>query len=201
MGQVPVLPLGYSDAFGACLDPGEKVLWAGQPRQGIFLRASDAFAIPFSLLWGGFAIFWEIMALTMTHQGKNTSSLARILFPLWGIPFVLIGLYMMFGRFFVEAWRRRRIWYGITDRRALIVRTGARRTVTSFDLRSIGEVNFQEHADGTGSLTFGPAVTTSYNRSLSFGGIPANAFDHTPDATEAYRVVRQIQQALAMAGV
>jgi hypothetical protein len=157
--------------------------------------------IPFSLMWGGFAIFWETMALTMTHHGKNSPLFIQILFPLWGIPFVAIGLYMIFGRFFVDAWGRRRIWYGVTDRRALIVRIGPSRTVTSFDLRSINQVIFQEHADGTGTLTFGPIVTVSRTRSLNFPGAPPNAFDHTPDAMEAYRIVRQVQQALTTAGV
>lgn len=188
--------LGYASAFSGCLDPGEKVLWAGQPRQGIFLRASDAAAIPFSLLWGGFAIFWETMALTMTRHGKGAPLFVQIIFPLWGVPFVVIGLYMIFGRFFYDAWRRARIWYGVTDRRALIVRTGPTRTVTSFDLRSLGEVVFQEHGDGTGTLIFGPVVV-SRNRGFNFlgAGVPPNAFDHTPDANQAYRIVRQVQQA------
>jgi hypothetical protein len=199
MDRIPVQSLGYASAFSGCLDPGEKVLWAGQPRQGIFLRASDAVAIPFSLLWGGFAIVWETIALTATHHGKGAPLFVQIIFPLWGIPFVVIGLYMIFGRFFFDAWRRARIWYGVTDRRALIVRTGASRTVTSFDLRSVGEVVFQEHPDGTGSLTFGPIVVMSRNRGFNFPGTPPNAFDHTPDAAQAYRIVRQVQQGLAAA--
>ena len=199
MEHVPVQPLGYSDAFGDCLDPGEKVLWAGQPRQGLFLRASDAITIPFSLLWGGFAIFWETMALKTLHHGKNTPLFVQIIFPLWGVPFVLVGLYMIFGRFVVDARRRRRTWYGITDRRALIIRTGPRRKVTSFDLRNISEVNFQEHGDGTGTLTFGPVLVVSRNRSLNAAGPQSNAFDHTPDAAEAYRTVRQVQQEIRSA--
>ncbi|HEX4350926.1 MAG TPA: PH domain-containing protein, partial [Verrucomicrobiae bacterium] len=76
------------------MDSGEKLLWSGQPRQGLRLNISDVFVIPFSLLWCGFAIFWEANAV----KGHSPFVLK-----LWGIPFVVIGLYMVFGRFFMDA--------------------------------------------------------------------------------------------------
>ena len=98
----------FGNPLDSYLDPGEKLLWSGQPKQGMRLQAGDAFMIPFSLLWGGFAIFWEIAALGIGFSphgraattAKEPNFIAYI-FPLWGIPFVLMGLYMIFGRFFL----------------------------------------------------------------------------------------------------
>ena len=87
------------------LDPSERLLWSGQPKQGLRLQASDAMMIPFSLMWGGFAIVWEAMALGIfaTHTPNPQHPHEQIfawIFPLWGVPFVIVGLYMIFGRFF-----------------------------------------------------------------------------------------------------
>jgi hypothetical protein len=79
------------------LREGERLLWTGQPDPKVRFTGADAFLVPFSILWGGFAIFWEFMAATTAKQP---------FFVLWGVPFVLVGLYFIFGRFIYKKRRK-----------------------------------------------------------------------------------------------
>ena len=98
--------------LSAELRRSEKLIWSGRPRQGVFLTQKDAGMVPFSLMWGGFSFFWEF---------KAVSSGGPLFFDLWGVPFVLVGLYMIVGRFFYEAMLRSRTYYGLTNERVIII--------------------------------------------------------------------------------
>jgi hypothetical protein len=135
------------------LTSGEQLLWKGRPRTGIRLRPADAYLVPFSLLWGGFAVFWEFMALDKIPK-NNAVGWA---FPLFGIPFVLLGLHFMFGRFLVDAKMRANTEYALTDRRAIIVSGLFSRNVKSINLQSVPEIGLTETADRSGTISFGPA--------------------------------------------
>ena len=170
---------------------GERLLWSGQPRQGLCLRPSDALMIPFSLLWGGFAIFWEVSVL----RGG-----APLFMALWGIPFVLVGLYMIAGRFVADAKVRRQTFYGLTNSRIVIVSGLFSRTVRSLELRALPEVSLREGSAGSGTVMFGrpsafgaTAGASSWPRSSD---TVAPAFDMIADARAVYNQVRSAQSAL-----
>ena len=151
----PYRPLGYATPFDSILDPGEKLVWTGRPRQGMYLQSSDWVAVPFSLFWCGFVVFWEISAL----RGPARSGGGSIVFPLFGIPFVLVGLYMLVGRFFHDAWVRRNTQYAVTDRRAILLGGINSSRVTSLNLNNLREVSLVKHADGTGTVYMGQAAS------------------------------------------
>jgi hypothetical protein len=179
-----------ADEIRRQLSASERVLWSGQPKQGVIIRASDALMIPFSLLWGGFAFFWEWSVIHSDAPG---------FFVLWGIPFVLAGIYLVVGRFFVEARQRAKTHYAVTNERVLIVSGLLRPTVKSLSLRSLSDVSLSESANGEGTITFGPASALSG----MFGAFPGwpgmNAqlgprFDVIPKAKSVYEVVRVAQK-------
>lgn len=169
----------------------EKLLWSGQPRQGLCLRAWDAFVIPFSLLWCGFAVFWEY---SVVKQG------APFFFMLWGIPFVAAGLYIVFGRFFVDAKMRERTHYAITNERLIIVKGLFSRQTKSLPLRTLSDISLTERTDGSGTITLGPSLMP-FMQTLPGGWPGADkysppAFEMIEHAKETYELIRQAQRSI-----
>lgn len=137
------------------LTSGESILWIGQPLARVVFHRSDWFAVPFTFLWGGFAVFWEHLALgswNPLHVKGGVSSFMA----LWGVPFVLMGQYIIWGRFFYTAWKKRRTYYALTSKRILVVSTGTVRRVTDSYVRSIQSVVLTTRPDGIGTIEFAP---------------------------------------------
>jgi len=129
--------------FRPFLLAGEHVTWTGRPARGFRLYANDIFLVPFSLMWGGFAVFWE---LTVLRQGGLSY------FSAWGVPFVIVGLYVVLGRFAVDAWIRSRTVYALTNRRALLLRRVAGEKLLTSQL---GAAVLERGRNGAGTLRFG----------------------------------------------
>jgi hypothetical protein len=164
------------------LAPLEQVLWSGRPKQGLVLRGSDAFQIPFSLLWCGFALFWE----------TGVARTGNAFFMLWGVPFVAIGLYMVFGRFFFDARQRARTFYAVTGQRVLIVSGVFARSIKSLDLKGLAALTLSEGRDGRGSIVFGPDAGM-FGGSSSWPGSRAQVaprFDLIEDARRVHDIIR-----------
>lgn len=181
-----VMDLAAQQAMSGQLGSGERLLWAGSPTPGIRLRVTDAVLIPFSLAWGGFAFFWEYQVI---------KSGAPFVMRLFGLPFVLIGLHFIVGRYFVDAWQRSRTVYGLTNQRALIVMG---RQVRSLNLQTLGDVTLSERPDGTGTILFVPSgMPEAWTRATAlFGagrkGLPG--FEMVPNARLVCDRIRAAQR-------
>ena len=177
------------------LSAGERVLWSGQPRQGVIIRGADALMIPFSLLWGSFAIFWELSVI---------NSNAPAFFALFGIPFVLVGIYLIIGRFFFEARHRARTYYAVTNERILIISGLSCRKVQSLDLRTLSDLSLSEGKGNEGTITFGSGspFNSMFGGFSSWPGTGAYLgprFELVANAKTIFETIRRAQRAAASA--
>ena len=141
------------------LRSGERMTWTGQPLPGRLARKGIPpmiFGIPFT----AFAIFWITMATAGTshmhsHGGGDGVPRAFNFFPLFGLPFLLVGLGMLTSPFWMYR-RARRVVYVLTDQRAIIFDAGFwnRLTVRSFDPERLHDLRRTQNSDGSGDLVF-----------------------------------------------
>jgi Bacterial PH domain len=171
------------------LDAGERLLWAGRPRRGICFRGGEIYVIPFSLIWASFWIFWETMAF------RENSPL---FFRFWGILFILVGAYMVAGRFVWDARRRAKTFYGVTDRHILIVYGVDSKKTTTLALKSLPGLTLDERYNGDGDVVF----DTKDANHVATGGIVGRGqtvpvmFELIPQAREVYNIIRKAQRAI-----
>jgi hypothetical protein len=174
------------------LAPDERIIWQGQPTQGFRLAPQDAFAVPFAAFW---LFMVSIMALmAFTGEMKQVDPLAYVIMPV----FLLIGLYMLLGRFLVDRAARRRIHYFLTTERAVIEGVMFRPSRRSVSLAAAPEIRFRGRRSGRGTVQFGSAnmfgmMPPSWPGATQF--LPP-AFDDIEDAERVYNLALTTQRSL-----
>ncbi|MGB8647262.1 MAG: PH domain-containing protein [Anaerolineae bacterium] len=161
---------------------GEKLLWAGRPRRGLVLRSGDVYTIPLGFLYLGFAVFWETW---VTLNGVYC-------FTLFGAPILLAGLYVAIGRFILDIWKRAQSYYGVTDRRVIIVTRLLKLNVKSLDLHALGDFSWDKSEDGRGTITFGSLTRFAWwTRTWpGTGAYSMPCFEMIPDVQCVYEIIR-----------
>ena len=166
------------------IGPGESILWRGCPGKGHLFTGSDVLMIPFSILWCGFAIFWEASVL---------SAGAPLLFKLWGIPFVCVGLYITVGRFFHMAWMRKRTAYVITNKK--IIRARGNR-IDMIEGRNMPPVQISAFRDGSGTIRIGFPTYYRRRNSVSWNGTDSSVFslENIPEVARVERIIASMER-------
>jgi hypothetical protein len=177
---------------------GERVLWTGQPSAKRFFHKEDAFLVPFSLLWGGFALFWEAGVAGLWPSGTRSHD-PWVFGTIWGIPFVLVGQYLIWGRFFYAAWKKKRTYYAVTNQRVITLQNGWTRQMASAYIDTLPTLIKQGSATGIGTLRFSqPDSVWSRGRGwgawdmMSIGSTPA--FMDIEDTDSVYRLVSGLRE-------
>jgi hypothetical protein len=171
------------------LEPGESIRWMEQPIPRFFSAASVA-AFLFAIPWTAFAVFW--MCGASGFKIPNFREGGFSFFPLFGIPFVLIGFGMLLSPFWAYRKAQKTV-YVITNRRAIAFEGGWTTTIRSFTPDQLKNVYRKERRNGVGDVILGQRVWTDSDndrRSLDVGFL---------NVRDAKRVERLIQELAAAA--
>jgi len=174
-----------SEALQQEISPGERVLWSGQPAAGLRFESDSLSRSAFGLVFFAFSLFWIHGAW---NQSSSSNSVQGAVFPLFGIPFVLIGFYTFVGHFFWNALRRRFIEYAVTNQR-VIVRSGIfSKTTKSIEYRKIPTLTVTEKSDGSGAIQFGETKAVNAAEGVAY---VATRMEAVPDVRVVYNIIRK----------
>ncbi|MFK7945070.1 MAG: aspartate carbamoyltransferase catalytic subunit [Paracoccaceae bacterium] len=174
------------------LDRTEKVIWEGAPSSGLKFRAADLVQSFFGLFFLGFSIFWVVMASRITSGSSGHEGIA-LFFPLFGLPFVAVGAYLVFGRFFWKSYLRSKTRYALTEKRAIVATNTLRRKLKSYPIGPNTRLDYEPGAEAT--IWFAEEERQgSKGRRYTV----KHGFEYIPDGDNVYRLMRRIQQGEAI---
>ena len=132
------------------LSDDEMLIWAGRPRQGFYFRSDDALYFPLGIMWGAFVFSWEFYATYEVLTGRWKP--VAMIFAIIGTIILLVSMRLGYRRFWGDSRRRARIFYGVTDRRAIVVVEQKVRTVKSLFLGQAVNPTLTEFRNGWGTI-------------------------------------------------
>ena len=166
------------------LADGEELIWAAQPDPRRFALKSLPIVL-FGIPWTAFILFWIAGASGFKIPDFSEGS---DFFPLFAIPFLLIGLGMLSAPFWMMR-KARRTAYVITERRAIIFEGGWSMKIRSFGPEDLQDLRRRQRRDGSGDVVFAQEVSYSskgHRQSTDIG------FFAIPDVKEVEDLLEEI---------
>ena len=130
------------------LESGERLEWIEMPIPRFFTPTATG-AFLFGIPWTAFAVFWTAGAAWGTSKAEGAGFFRA--FPLFGVPFVLIGLGMLSSPLWAHRKALRTV-YVITNRRAITFYGGRTITIRSYPPDRLQDVYRKERKDGSGDV-------------------------------------------------
>lgn len=180
-----------AEKFRHKLNPDEKLIWIGQPQQGIMLRIGDVLIIPCSIVW----VYFEFSSQSSVFTIGNIHPIIVLL----KILVVLLCLYATVGRFFYDMLQRQKTYYALTNARAIIITELLIPRIKSIYFKKLTEINISTKANGKGIITFGP-VNPIYNIFAGSGlpmrhvNTPLPYFEMIENVERVYQRIKELQR-------
>jgi len=175
----------------------EHIMWTGQPDTSVVFTRADIFLIPFSLFWGGFAIFWEVTVLFARNKAGGGPP---AFFALFGMIFVVLGLHFILGRFIWKNFKKKRTYYAVTNKRVIVLTKTFGKNIQAEFIDRIPGINKSIRSNGIGTVRFGNSnmMSAMYgNTGLdcfgSFYGQDLPVFYDIKDADRVHGIVNELR--------
>lgn len=164
----------------------EELLWVGRPYTSRTYRPNGVLLV-FMFIWTAFAVFWTV-----------TAASAGGFFAIFGLPFVCIGVYMLYRICWGEKKRYAVTVYAVTDRRILIIYPDRKRGMSSTEyvLSNLQTLVLEEVEGNVGTIRFrhGMAyIRTGYGSRRTGTAEPAidDAFYAIDDVHTVYHLISE----------
>ncbi|MGC1372206.1 MAG: hypothetical protein WA824_08715 [Candidatus Sulfotelmatobacter sp.] len=139
--------------------------------------------------------FWEAAAVGILGTRAHAKPVSYFAL-LWGVPFVLIGQYLIWGRFLYAAWKKKRTHYAVTDRRVIVVQQARGRQMSSAYIDTLPALIKEAGWNGSGTLRFAPAMPQGSRNAvwdgMAVGAVPT--FVDIEDLDNVYRLVSDLRE-------
>jgi hypothetical protein len=171
------------------LDPGEQILWTGQPKHGLLFRPPDLYRLPVTLFGAWFIRDWWLLFRTQPPP----------FFYVGAAWFVAYLAYEIVLRFLLDWLARARTTYAVTNRRVIIESLFLRRQFTWLDLRDLSDIRLEELGKDKGTIKFGRDQSTWWwhtNLLIAHDRGLAPRFEAIDGAAAVYWTIRDAQDQL-----
>lgn len=156
----------------------EKLVWVGQPIPGRMTMVMIPISI-MGIFFTGFSVIWIVMVLAIVGggiaaaTGRPAFGLGGVVFALFGLPFLAVGLGMLTSPIWAGR-RALRTCYALTNRRVIVWEPGwfGGVQVRSYRAEELGSMTRNQRADGSGDLIFREFTTYA---PMAGGTSPATA--------------------------
>jgi len=179
-----------ASGWDGILDPDEKILWQGQPDGKFRLRGKNIVLSLFGIVFLGSSVIFLVMAAASAPAQGGP---AGLMFVLFGLPFVLVGLYLVFGIHWADMAGRRKTHYTLTNKHAFIATAFLVKRLKSYPINA--DTVLELRPGSPGSVIFAEEIVRSSNSSTR----RAIGFELIPDAQKVYALMRDVQDGTVQA--